>query len=128
MNDNSSNEHKNHPAIPLSRNWVTPLVTGAFLLSALTGILLFFGVHTGLVKWSHEWLSWLFVIAAVFHVALNYRPLTQTVTQPVGKAIMIIFVVLIGLSFLPLGNHKEHGRDHGGRHSLPFGGYRHGDH
>lgn len=95
-----------------SRKWVTPFTLGAFALSAFTGILLFFKVHIGLIKPTHEWLSWLLVIAAVLHIMLNYRPLIKTLTQPLGKILMVVFALLIGVSLLPLGEQKEHGKDH----------------
>ncbi|MGE4559235.1 MAG: DUF4405 domain-containing protein, partial [Desulfobulbus sp.] len=104
----------------LAREWITPFTLGAFLLSALTGILLFFKVHIGLVKPVHEWLSWLLVIAAALHILLNYRPLMKTLTQPLGKILMVIFVLLIGASFLPLGDQTDHRRDHD-KHSLNSG-------
>lgn len=98
----------------ITRNWVTPLTAGAFILSALTGILLFFKVHYGLIKWSHEWLSWFLVIGVVLHVALNYRPLIRTLVRPVGKAILVLFALLLAVSFLPIENrHHEKGQ---GRH------------
>ncbi|MDD2465948.1 MAG: DUF4405 domain-containing protein [Desulfobulbus sp.] len=106
MNENTTSKQT------LSRKWVTPFTLGAFLLSAVTGILLFFKVHSGLIKPTHEWLSWLLVIAAVLHIVLNYRPLLKTLTQPLGKTLMVIFVLLIGVSFLPLGDQGEHGGEH----------------
>ncbi|MGD9947877.1 MAG: DUF4405 domain-containing protein [Desulfobulbus sp.] len=119
MNDNTtSSPPTNNPTKKqnLSRKWVTPFTLGAFLLSAITGILLFFKVHIGLIKPTHEWLSWLLVIAAGLHIALNYGPLLKTLTQPLGKVLMVIFALLIGVSFLPLGDQQERGRDHG-RHA-----------
>ena len=96
----------------ITRKWVTPFTTGAFFLSAVTGILLFFKVHYGLIKWSHEWLSWLLVIGVVLHIGLNYRPLIRTLVRPVGKAILVLFALLLLLSFLPIeGGH--HGKERG---------------
>ena len=87
-------------------DWATPLTTGAFALSAVTGILLFFKVQFGLVKPVHEWLSWLLVIGAIFHVIVNRRPLMKYISKPLGKGILIIFFVLICASMLPLQDKK----------------------
>jgi FtsH-binding integral membrane protein len=122
MNENSI-AHETQ-ARRITRTWVTPFTLGAFVLSAVTGILLFFKVHIGLIKPTHEWLSWLLVIAAVLHILLNYRPLMKTLSQPLGKALLVVFALLIGASFLPLGDQKEHGRDHGG-HSTASGEQHH---
>lgn len=42
----------------ISRNWATPLTIGSFLLMAVTGLLMFFHLDTGLNKAAHEWLGW----------------------------------------------------------------------
>jgi hypothetical protein len=88
---------------PVQRNWVTPFTFGAFMLCAVTGILLFFKVHIGLVKPAHEWLSWLMVVAAVFHLARHRRSLTVTLARPAAKAVVAVFFLLLGASLLPFG-------------------------
>ncbi len=103
-------------AITLSRQWVTPLLAGSFLLSAVTGILLFFKIHLGLIKPFHEWLSWILVIASVLHIILNYAPLCKTLTPRLGKIIVVIFALLTLGILLPLGgddNQHGHGRPQG---------------
>ncbi|SCM75725.1 conserved membrane hypothetical protein [uncultured Pleomorphomonas sp.] len=59
-------------AFPL-RRWATPLVIGAFLLMAVTGILMFFEIDVGLVAVAHQWFSWIFLIGAGGHLVLNVR-------------------------------------------------------
>jgi FtsH-binding integral membrane protein len=116
MNENTASnapEPKAEKTWQLSRKWVTPFTLGAFALSAFTGILLFFKVHIGLIKPTHEWLSWLLVIAAVFHLLLNYRPMMKRLAHPVGKTLMVVFALLIGISLLPFWDPKDHGRNHG---------------
>lgn len=99
-------------ALSLSRQWVTPLLAGSFLLSAVTGILLFFKIHLGLIKPFHEWLSWVLVIASVLHLILNAAPLCKSLTPRLGRIIMVVFVLLTLGSLLPLGDGgKHHGQD-----------------
>lgn len=88
---------------PVQRNGVTPFTLGAFMLCAVTGILLFFKVHIGLVKPAHEWLSGLMVVAAVFHLARNRRAFTHCLTRTAGKAVVAVFFLLLGASLLPFG-------------------------
>ena len=38
----------------IRREWITPITAGAFLLSAVTGILIFFHIGTGLNKFGQE--------------------------------------------------------------------------
>ena len=45
----------------IKREWVTPIAAGGFLISAVTGVLMFFHLDTGLNKVAHEWLSWVFL-------------------------------------------------------------------
>jgi hypothetical protein len=104
----TTNDIKRTPV--LQRNWVTPFTLGAFMLSAVTGILLFFKVHIGLVKPAHEWLSWLMVIAAVFHLLCNRRSFVVTLGRPVAKVVVILFLLLLGGSLLPLGESGGHPR------------------
>lgn len=98
--------------LSLSRQWVTPLLTGSFLLSAVTGILLFFKIHLGLIKPFHEWLSWILVITSVLHLILNAVPLCKSLTPRLGRIIMVVFVLLTLGSLLPLGDQdNRHGHD-----------------
>ncbi|MCI5121486.1 MAG: DUF4405 domain-containing protein, partial [Candidatus Electrothrix sp. AUS4] len=85
----------------MTRDWITPITTGAFLLTAVTGVLLFFHVATGLNKEVHEWLSWVFLIGAVLHLALNFGPFKKYLTQRKGQVLMGSFVLLLALSFIP---------------------------
>ena len=59
------------------RKWATPITIGAFILSAATGIMLFFKLDLGLTKVVHEWLSWLLVAGTIFHVIANWRFMTS---------------------------------------------------
>jgi len=85
------------------RPWITPVVIGAFLLSAATGVLMFFHLDSGLNKTAHEWLSWAMVIGVTLHVFLNMPAFKRYFTQNTGRAIMGVFALLLALSFIPAG-------------------------
>lgn len=89
------------------RSWITPLVVGAFALSAVTGVLMFFHLDTGLNKTAHEWLSWAMVVGVVWHVLLNLPAFKRYFKQPVGRAVMGLFVLVLALSFIPLAGAKK---------------------
>lgn len=89
------------------REWMTPATVGAFALSAVTGVMLFFKVKLGLIKPLHEWLSWLLVISAMVHLIINRHMFMKYISKPIGKGILFFFSVLICLSFLPLDNKKD---------------------
>ncbi len=89
--------------------WATPLTIGAFALSAVTGIMIFFHVQVGIVKVLHEWFSWCLVIGGLFHVLGSWQPFTRHFSRPLGKVIVAVFAVLIVVSFLPLGGGQRKG-------------------
>ncbi|WP_310564747.1 DUF4405 domain-containing protein [Hydrogenophaga sp.] len=85
------------------RPWITPLVIGAFFLSAVTGVLMFFHLDSGLNKTAHEWLSWAMVIGVTLHVLLNMPAFKRYFTQTPGKLVMGVFAAVLLLSFIPAG-------------------------
>ncbi|OIN86072.1 MAG: hypothetical protein AUJ12_06950 [Alphaproteobacteria bacterium CG1_02_46_17] len=90
--------------------WATPLVAGAFLLMAATGILMFFHLDTGLNKAAHEWLGWVFVIGAAFHIFSNFPGFKKKMAKPLSIGIAGIFVTLLLLSFIPLEKGGNNGK------------------
>ncbi|MBI5785954.1 MAG: DUF4405 domain-containing protein [Rhodocyclales bacterium] len=91
----------------IQRNWVTPITAGAFLISAVTGVLIFFHVDSGANKFVHEWLSWVLLGGALFHTAANFAGLNMHLRTRRGQALIGVFVVALVLSFIPLGGGGE---------------------
>lgn len=85
------------------RPWITPLVIGAFLISAVTGVLMFFHLDSGLNKTVHEWLSWAMVIGVGLHVLLNVTAFKRYFTQATGRWVMGGMALILALSFIPAG-------------------------
>lgn len=82
------------------RTWATPLTMGAFLLLAITGVLMFFHLDRGLNKFAHEWLSWALLAGAAVHVTVNWNAFKMHLKRPMALTIVAVFAVLLGLSFL----------------------------
>ena len=91
----------------IQRNWVTPITAGAFLLSAVTGVLIFFHVDSGANKFVHEWLSWVLLGGALLHTTANFAGLKMHLRTRQGQALVGVFVVALVLSFIPLGSGKS---------------------
>lgn len=89
------------------RPWITPLVIGAFGLSAVTGVLMFFHLDSGLNKTAHEWLSWAMVIGVTLHLLLNVNAFKRYFTQTTGRLVVGAFVLVLALSFIPAGGAKS---------------------
>lgn len=85
------------------RPWITPVVIGAFGLSAVTGVLMFFHLDSGLNKTAHEWLSWAMVIGVSLHVLLNLPAFKRYFTQTTGRVVIGLFALVLALSFIPAG-------------------------
>lgn len=85
----------------LSRTWATPLVFGAFLVSSITGALLFFELDTSLGKLAHQWLGWLLLAAAAAHVWTNRAAFRAHLASTRGRAIMGAFVLVVIATLVP---------------------------
>lgn len=85
------------------RPWITPVVMGAFLLSAVTGVLMFFHLDSGLNKTAHEWLSWAMLIGVGLHVLLNMPAFKRYLNQTTGRVVIGAFALILALSFIPAG-------------------------
>lgn len=91
----------------MKREWITPLTVGAFLLTAVTGVLLFFHVGMGMNKLAHQWVSLLLTAVVILHIVINFQVLKKYLAQRKGQVVVGLFVLLLGLSFLPLGPRQE---------------------
>lgn len=89
------------------RPWITPLVMGAFLLSAVTGVLMFFHLDSGLNKLAHEWMSWAMVGGVVLHATLNLPAFKRYFGQKTALAVMGAFALVLALSFIPAAGAKK---------------------
>jgi len=94
----------------INREWVTPLAAGAFLLSAVTGVLMFFHLDSGFTKPAHEWLSWALLGGGLLHVTANFRGLTYHLRQRRARLIVGAFAVLLAASLsVPTGRGRGEG-------------------
>jgi hypothetical protein len=104
----------------ISRTWATPLVFGAFLVSAVTGTLLFFEADTSLGKLAHQWLGWLLVAAAGLHVWTNRTAFGAHLASTRGRIIGGAFVLVVLATVVPWptggGGGGGEGHQHQGGH------------
>mgnify|MGYP000869958899 CR=1 FL=1 len=59
----------------LNRNYVTPFISLVFLVVGISGVLMFFHLFDGYTEVVHEVLGVFFMICAVMHIVLNWKPL-----------------------------------------------------
>lgn len=86
------------------REWATPLTMGSFALMAVTGVLMFFHLDSGLNKPAHEWLGWAMVAGVALHSAANFGSFKRYFSQRTALVVIGAFLLVLGLSFLPLGD------------------------
>ena len=83
-----------------SREWATPLTAGAFIVLAVTGLLMFFHLDRGLNHLAHEWIGWLLVIGVFCHVTANFLGFKKHISGGLGKAVIVAFLLVLTLSFI----------------------------
>lgn len=91
----------------LRREWITPIAAGAFLLSAVTGVLIFFHIDTGLNKFVHEWLSWVLLGSVALHATANFSGFRNHLGTRRGQLLIGVFALVFLLSFIPVGRQSE---------------------
>ena len=84
-----------------TRKWSTPIVIGSGMFVAISGALMFFGIHNP-IELAHEWVGMAFAAGIVFHI-LNHWPafnnyFTQKQSLNIIGTLGISAFVLIGAS------------------------------
>lgn len=95
---------------PTIRNLATPLIAGAFIVSASTGLMIFFDFEPGIVEPVHEWMSWVLVSGAILHLLVNWKAFTDYLSQKTGGLFIGTAVVLVLLSLYPWMEEEEDAR------------------
>ncbi len=88
----------------IQRKWITPVTAGAFLLSAVTGILIFFHLDSGANKPVNEWFVLLLIAAVILHATANFAGLKLHLATRRGQLLVGTFVAVLLASFAPIGN------------------------
>jgi hypothetical protein len=84
------------------RDWATPLTIGSFTLIAITGVLMFFHLDTGLNKAAHEWLGWALLAGVILHASVNLGAFKRYFQRRGAQLVIGLFIALLGLSFVSL--------------------------
>lgn len=86
----------------MTRDVVTPVTIVTFVVSTVTGVMLLLHWNTGLVRFSHEWLSMAFSAIALWHLVKNWRAflgyLKRYAAQAAFVATIALSVVFTGLT------------------------------
>ncbi|EIZ78201.1 hypothetical protein WSK_3222 [Novosphingobium sp. Rr 2-17] len=86
----------------VKREWATPTVIGAFTLSSMTGVALFFGLKSQATLTIHQWLGLTFVIGGLAHIAVNFFAFKRHFRPKLARVIVGLYLVVTLLAFLPI--------------------------
>ncbi|MFN4143036.1 DUF4405 domain-containing protein [Aestuariivirga sp.] len=78
----------------LLQRYATPLVTGLFLVSLISGVALFFHAAPALFHGMHEWLSMVLILPFILHAWKNWRPLAAYFRKPAFALALLLSAVL----------------------------------
>ena len=78
----------------MTRDVVTPVTIVTFVVSTVTGIMLLLHWNTGLVRFSHEWLSMVFSAIALWHLVKNWRAFIGYLKRHAAQAAFVASIVV----------------------------------
>ncbi len=90
------------PNVFQMQTWAGAATIGSFLVVSVTGIIMFFHINIGWIKIAHEWMSWVFVTAAVCHAMVHWKSLLGYFRNRAALAVILPIVVVGLLSLLPV--------------------------
>lgn len=85
------------------RAWATPLAIATFVLMAGTGVLMFFGINTGITDVIHQWFSWLFLLAVGAHLTMHVRSISRHLQSTSVRLGVGLFATILVLSLFSWG-------------------------
>ena len=95
------------------KSWATPLAVGAFTISAVTGLLIFFDLEPGIIEPVHKWLSWLLVAGVILHLVSNWKQFTGYFSKKPALGIIGAALIVTIASLFPVFGEKEEGKGGG---------------
>lgn len=81
------------------RSWATPLIIGSYLITGISGVMLFFHLGESLIKEAHEWIGMLFAIGATLHITSHWTPFKRYFTRPLAVSVIAVSLVA-GTTFI----------------------------
>ncbi|WP_137157895.1 DUF4405 domain-containing protein [Rhizobium sp. FKL33] len=82
--------------------YATPLITGLFVVSLVSGVALFFHIGQAYFHGMHEWLSMVLILPFILHLLKNWRPFLNYFRRS-PMAIALALSLVAALPFVYLG-------------------------
>ena len=90
------------------RHWSTPLIIASGSVIAVSGVMMFFHLGTGLVQELHEWIGVLFAVGMLLHIHQHWQPFKRYFSQKTGVAIITVMFVISSGMLVATGDSVEH--------------------
>ncbi|MBE9636583.1 DUF4405 domain-containing protein [Salipiger mangrovisoli] len=98
----------------LLNRYATPLITGLFLVSLISGVALFFHWNSGWFHGMHEWLSMVLILPFVLHLWKNWRPMSNYIRKPAFALSMAASAAMAASFLVPALSPQEGAARRGG--------------
>lgn len=98
--------------------YATPLMTGLFLVSLISGVALFFHFGSAYFHSMHEWLSMVLILPFVLHIWKNWRPMLCYFKRPAFAVSMVASLIAALVFVYPVASGGGEGAGQGGRPAL----------
>lgn len=88
--------------------YATPAMTSLFVISLISGVIIFFHIGPAWLHGVHEWLSMLLIVPFVLHMWRNWRPFVnyfKRAAMPISLAVGVAAVAAFGI--VPAGAEGE---------------------
>ncbi|MDV7269921.1 DUF4405 domain-containing protein [Thioclava sp. A2] len=95
--------------------YATPLITGLFLVSLISGVALFFHFGSSYFHSMHEWLSMVLIVPFVLHIWKNWRPMLCYFKRPAFAVSMVASLIAALVFVYPVATGGGEGAGPGGR-------------
>jgi hypothetical protein len=82
--------------------WGSTLIFASFVITSVTGVLLYFRIHTPPTEALHIWIGFLMIAGAFFHIARNWRQFLGYFRRPAFYAGLALTLVISGLFSYPV--------------------------
>lgn len=87
---------------PVLSRHATPLITGLFVVSLVSGVALFFHFGSAYFHSMHEWLSMLLIAPFVLHLWKNWRAFSNYFKRPAMASALAASLVAAGVFVVPV--------------------------
>lgn len=84
--------------------YATPFTTGLFMVSLISGVVIFFHLGGSAFKGMHEWLSMVLIVPFILHMWRNWRPLVSYFKHLPMAIALVVSLIAAGAFFLPAGS------------------------